>query len=120
MKAFLFPACGAYRLIDMPEDPDFRWYTKAIDSDWMEIVHPRGLPDGYCMIADEEGLLNEKPFNIIGSYLYGYAEHGAPIVGDLLIVKEVYGDEGPELAGMTVEEAMALLDRILEDAKNDA
>ena len=42
---------------------------------------------------------------MIGSYLYGMHKHGEPIVGNAVIVKEVYTDDGVEWAWLTEEEA---------------
>ena len=46
-----------------------------IGCDMIEIVRPHGLPDGYVMVVDEEGLLKENPsLNVLASYLYGMHE----------------------------------------------
>lgn len=36
------------------------------------------------MIVDESGLVNGRPVNLTGSYLYGTQYHGTPIVGDII------------------------------------
>lgn len=66
-----------------------------------EIVRPRGLQRPYVMICNESGLLEQLPLNIIGSSLYGTPEHGAPIVGNIVIMKE----ENEYLTGMTDDDA---------------
>lgn len=112
MKAILSLTSGGNFLVDVPEDRDWKWYANTIGSDYIEIVHPEKLPRGYAMIVDEEGLLNEKPVNIFGSWLYGTAKHGQPIVGDLLIMKESYGADGIDHVGMTDDDIMSLIDRL--------
>lgn len=37
------------------------------------------------MLVDEEGLIKDLDFNAVGSWFYGYEEHGNPIVGNVLI-----------------------------------
>lgn len=48
---------------------------------YIEVVHPKYLPEGLCMVVDDEGLLKGSPVNNIASILYGTPEHGQPIAG---------------------------------------
>lgn len=68
---------------------------------FIEVVHPRGLPQPYCMVVNEEGLLRGLPHNAHGSLLYGTPEHGYPIVGDIVIMQEGWTDEGPDIVGLS-------------------
>ena len=68
---------------------------------FIEVVHPRGLPQPYCMVVNEEGLLQGLPHNAHGSLLYGTPEHGHPIVGDIVIMQEGWTDEGPDIVGLS-------------------
>lgn len=52
----------------------------------VELVRPRGVPSYFRMLVNEDGLAMKLPFNLVGSYVYGTAEHGAPIVGDIVFV----------------------------------
>lgn len=47
---------------------------------------------GVMMIVDEEGLLKGLPMNPVGSFFYGTAKHGHPIVGDFIfaVLEEGY------------------------------
>ena len=67
---------------------------EPLDSGYIEVVHPKGLPDPYCMIVNEEGLLQNLPWNLFGSFLYGTIYHGNPIVGDIVILKEGFTTPG--------------------------
>ena len=87
-----------------PDSKDTRVINNACKEQvdgWIEIVRPRFLysitmmPTTACMIIDEEGIRKHKPINRIGTELYG----ACSIVGDILILDEVSGEEGPELAG---------------------
>lgn len=93
---------------------------EMIGCDVIEIVHVKGLPKDCVMIVDEEGLLKGRPsLNVIASYLYGTHEHGSPIVGNAVIMKEVLTPEGGSLAWLTAKEALSVerkLERIWFDA----
>lgn len=60
---------------------------------WFQIINPYNLPRPYCIICDEEGQLKELQTNIIATIL-----NQGLIVGDILIMKEVEGPDGGELA----------------------
>ena len=47
---------------------------------YIEVVHPKYLPEGLCMVVDDEGRLKGSAINNIASVLYGTPEHGQPIV----------------------------------------
>ena len=47
---------------------------------------------GAMMIVDEEGLLKGLPMNPLGSFFYGTARHGQPIVGDFILAILEQGD----------------------------
>jgi hypothetical protein len=74
---------------------------------WIEMVRPRGLPDHFMFVCNEEGkLLNLKP-NFVGTVLYGCTQDY--IAGDILICKEDYGNDGVEIVDMCQEEMELLL-----------
>lgn len=60
-----------------------------------------------AFLVDEEGLLKGLPVNMLGCTLYGTAEHGYPIVGDLIFARiageDIVAPDDPE----------ALKDRLL-------
>lgn len=62
----------------------------------VEHVRPRYLQKPYCMLCNECGLIDQLPLNPIASLLYGYQDHGHPIAGNVLIIKE----EGSEWCGL--------------------
>ena len=47
---------------------------------------------GAMMIVDEEGLLKGLPMNPLGSFFYGTARHGQPLVGDFILAILEQGD----------------------------
>lgn len=55
---------------------------------YSETVHPKYLPEGFCMVVNDEGLLRGLPLNRFASLLYGTPEHGQPIVGNAVILRE--------------------------------
>lgn len=55
------------------------------------------------MLCDEEFLLKGGQVNAIASYLYETDKHGAPILGNVLFVGEVYEGDGISFAGIEQE-----------------
>lgn len=79
---------------------------------YIEPVHPRGLDEPFVMLVNDEGLLMNKPLNMIGSYLYKTHEHGVPIVGNIIIMKEGYRNGEPDIIGLSEYEAQRLMNMI--------
>lgn len=77
---------------------------------YIEHVLPRGLPKPYCMIVNEEGLLLKLPQNRLGSYLYQTHIHGCPVVGNIVIMQDVFRDGGLDIDGIPSEKADAIVD----------
>lgn len=75
---------------------------------YIEIVRPRRLTAPYCMIVDEEGLLKGLPINPIGCYLYETDKHMQPIVGDIIIMREVSTFDGISLSSLSDEDINSL------------
>ncbi len=75
---------------------------------YIEHVNPMGLKSPLCMIVNEEGLLRRLPLNPIASSLYGMEIHGQPIVGTAVIMKNGFTSEGPDIVGLSDEEAEQL------------
>ena len=84
---------------------------------YIETVHPKYLPEGLCMVIDDEGLLKGYAINSIASILYGTPEHGQPIVGTAVILREgfVAGeldfmslDDGDEVGLMLLFSALGI------------
>lgn len=83
----------------------------------IEVVHPKYLPRGFCMVVNDEGLLMGLPLNRFCSVLYGTPEHGQPIVGTAVILREgfVAGeldfmslDDGDEVGLMLLFSALGI------------
>lgn len=90
--------------------PNYGVIKKAVGG-WYERVHPVGLERPYCMMVNDDGLLRGLPLNLIGSILYGTPQHGQPIVGDIIFLKDGYHGGEPDVVGMTTDEAQRLGDK---------
>lgn len=90
--------------------PHYDIIQKAVGG-WYEHVRPMGLERPYCMMVNEEGLLLGLPLNLIGSILYGTPQHGQPIVGNVIFLKEGYHSGERDVVGMTADEAQRLGDK---------
>lgn len=80
-------------------EPLYQTVGEAVGG-WIEIVHPAALPEPYVMIVNEEGLLISLDVNKVASMLYGAAIHGQTIRGDVVIMKEGWTDDGPDVVGL--------------------
>ena len=60
---------------------------------------------GQCvaMLVDEEGFHHKLDMNVVGSWLYQSDRHGSPILGNILIVGEVWNGNGISFCGMSEE-----------------
>ena len=97
---------GTADIIEVPDQRDWRWYSRQIGCEYIENVYPRGLDEPYMMIVDEEGLFKAKPVvNFFASWLYETHKHRHPIVGNVLIMKMIATDDGPDVGGMEKGEA---------------
>ena len=101
---------GNSQTIEAPKNISCSWIAKNIGCEWIERVAAKRLPKGLIMAVDEEGLLKDNELNAVGSYLYETDKHGQPIAGDVMILKEVMGPEGPEFAGMDDKDISSLIE----------
>lgn len=100
------------RIVDY-DAPHYDVIQKAVGG-WYEHVRPKELQAPYCMMVNEEGLLMNLPLNMLGSYLYGTHQHGCPIVGDIMFLKDGYHAGEPDVVGMSKDEALALGEQFKE------
>ena len=75
----------------------------------IELVRPHGLARPFVMIVNDEGLLLDLPLNRLGSILYETHNHGSPIVGNIVIMKEGMTSNGPDIIGLDLEEEDVLI-----------
>lgn len=106
-NGLIFPAGrGVPYVTKVDDNIDLSKIAKELGFEWCELVRPVGLKGRFVMIVDEEGLLKDNPVpNLVGSYWYG-----GGIAGNIMVLKEVMGDEGPELSGLTDEECEEVFD----------
>lgn len=76
---------------------------------YVEVVHPKYLPEGLCMVVDDEGLLKGSAVNSIASVLYGTPEHGQPIVGNAVILREGFVDGERDFVSLTDGDEVGLI-----------
>lgn len=93
-------------------EPAYKSIGKVVGG-WIEIVHPVRLKRPYCMVVNEEGVLRNLPMNVIGSFLYGAYNHGNPILGDIVLLKDGISDDGyRDLSGLTEQDIKYLCDMV--------
>ena len=95
------------------DEPAYETIGKTVGG-WIEVVHPKLLPAPYCMIVNEEGRLLDLPLNYVGSYFYGTDQHGEPIVGNIVIMKDGYRGGEPDIVGLNDVEAEQIKDVIID------
>lgn len=99
---------------------DFKGYfdfcTEQIGCKIPEHVRPMRLPRPYAMIIDDMGLVNDLPINNLGSILYGTDQHGSPICGPAIILKDVMTLDGPSTVSLDesdIPKVKAILNEVL-------
>ena len=93
-------------------DPLYKTVGSAVGG-YIEHVKPARLRHPYCMIVNEEGRLLDLPLNYVGSYFYGTDQHGEPIVGNIVIMKDGYRGGEPDIVGLNDVEAEQIKDVII-------
>ena len=88
------------------EDVNLLRYCQQAVKGHIEIVYPKGLGRPYLLVVNDEGRLSNMEINQVASYLYGTQDHGEPIVGPAMILKQIMTDDGPDIGFLTQEEAL--------------
>jgi len=99
--------------IEKFSDPLYKTVGSAVGG-YIEHVKPARLRHPYCMIVNEEGRLLDLPLNYVGSYFYGTDQHGEPIVGNIVIMKDGYRGGEPDIVGLNDVEAEQIKDVIID------
>lgn len=86
---------------------------------WIERVQPKFLPQPFCMIVDDEGLLKNRPVNIFGSVLYDTFSHGNPIVGDIVIMAVGFRNGERDIIGLTDEQIAQIKEMVSDISDGD-
>ena len=108
MKGIVITTKNEISVREFPETrPLYQEVGEAVGG-YIEHVHPMYLPDPYCMIVNEEGICLGLPRNPVGCGLYGTKEHGAPIVGDIVLLKDGFRDGEPDIVGLDDEDVKKL------------
>lgn len=107
MKGLVFDTENRIQLKDFGE-PLLDNLQKEVGG-YIEVVHPKYLPEGLCMVVDDEGLLKGSPVNNIASILYGTPEHGQPIAGNAVILGEGFVDGERDFVSLTEDDKTNLM-----------
>lgn len=75
----------------------YKCQEEAIGADCVEHVKTQIMYDLFkdtvCMLVDESGAIKGLPINRLASELYGIAQHGTPIHGDVIFARQ----DGPDI-----------------------
>lgn len=101
-----------FEIVEKQEgDSILNFCYREIECDLITIPPSEMLKAPYILIADDEGLLRDKPYlNIVGSYFYGAHKHGNPLVGHVLVMKE----DAEDIRWLTFEEAEEIMELIAD------
>lgn len=90
---------------------------RLIECDTVQLVpgYPDRLPKGYEALCDENRYGKTVFINPLASWIYGADDHGAAIMGNVVVLKTIQMEEGEDLAFMTEEEATALAEVLNTD-----
>lgn len=107
MKGLVFDTENRIQFKDFSE-PLLDSLQKEV-SGYIEVVHPKYLPEGLCMVVDDEGRLKGSAINNIASVLYGTPEHGQPIVGNAVILREGFVAGERDFVSLTEDDETGLM-----------
>ena len=108
MKGIVITPEGEVSVRDFPE-PLYKT-VGAVVGGLIQVVNPKGLPEPYRIVVNEEGRLKKLPFHPIASCWYGTRKHGQPIVGTVVLLKEELNDEQePDLFGLNGYDVRVLM-----------
>lgn len=100
-KAIIFTTDNKIELRDLElKDGSLLKALQAVVGGHIKIVHPRYLTHGLVMVVNEEGLIEGLPLNLYASILYGFHDHGQPIVGNVAILDQGYRGGEPDIVGL--------------------
>lgn len=118
MKTIKVTTDNTISVIDVDFD-DFRAIQKEVGG-YFETVKTKKMFDYFqepiMMIVNEEGRIEQLPYNKLGSYFYDTDYHECPIVGDLILA--VPSDEdilGLENAELVKEKLLNSFDYLIEE-----
>jgi hypothetical protein len=80
---------------------------------YIEIVHPMYLNYPFVLVCNEEGKIIGLPKNRACSLLYGFMEHGVPMNGNIVLMKEGIVNGEPDILGLSNEEVMQVSEMML-------
>ena len=107
MKGIFVDTSGYIEIRDYAE-PIYQTVGEDVGG-YIEIVRPKGLPTGYVMVVDEEGALKDNQVNLVASILYGILDNPECLIfGSIVIMKEGYTEDGPDIVDMSLNEIYTL------------
>lgn len=93
MKTIRLKTDGTYEVISASNN-SYSEVEKLLGA-YPEYVHPIRWK-GIVLVVDEIGLTKGLNMNPIASYLYGTDQHNHPIVGDVILMKDIMTSNGPD------------------------
>ena len=115
MKALKIKTDFTSEVVEITGEPLYKAMAKEIGCEVIEYCKLHWLPeaDHLAIVCDEEFLFRDKPvLNINASVLYGAAEHGQALCGDVLIVREKWTHDGIETVGLTDADVQLIYDAL--------
>lgn len=103
-------------VLEFNDDHEFKWFANQIGCEWIEVVHPKYSK--YSLVIDEEGRLKPNYINLLASAMYGTFEHGEPIVGNVLLMKEELINGEYDLTGFSLVEANKIKEELEEEKRS--
>ena len=116
MRCVVIPADTLVPEIKLLEEPLYKSAGREVGG-YIEVVHPRRLESPFCILVNEEGLLQCLEANEVGSYWYGTDLHGCCIVGNIVVMKDGFTDGEPDIVGLTEDQADYIVKKVKELTK---
>ena len=115
MKALKIKTDFTSEVVEITAEPLYMAMAGEIGCEFVEYCKLHWLPEAghLAIVCDDEFLLKGKPvLNINASILYGAGEHGQPLCGDCLIVREKHTPDGIETVSLTDDDIQMIYDAL--------
>ena len=101
---------GVIEILDLDQERDLLDVIhEQLDGGFFEIVRCPTLSHRFLMLVDDCGAIKDLHINPVASEMYGWRQHGSPIFGVALFMKEAIVDGEHDIVGLDSDDVVELI-----------